>query len=272
MKTISARSCVVIAGILALQTAAMAASPRFTAPADPPLPPPRPAGIDPAKTPPKARPVEPARELSEELPDGKSGAPPPATPAEAEIVTPTISASCSAFLTSARVEAKRAPPPPPQHPGCGIDEPVTISAIVRPDGRKIGVASSGVMRCAMAKEFAAWAAGEFSTILETGDRKIETIVTGASYQCRPRNRVPGAKMSEHGLGNALDIRGVKFSGGGQAMVGDKDAPIPETLFESACRNFATVLGPGSDGYHKDHMHIDLRQRRGGAHYCRWRMP
>jgi len=267
-----------IVGILLLSAMALSAA-TAAAPVKaplPPLPPPRPAGIDPQQGKdqaedqaheqvggvPKAAPKEADRE------NAKEAAP---APAPQEAVTPVISSSCSGFLVSGHVEARRAPAPP-AGPGCGIDEPVTISAIIRPDGRKISVAASGVMGCALAKEFATWAAGDFSTILEAGDRKIETIVTGSSYECRPRNRVAGAKLSEHGRGNALDIRGVKFAGGGQALVGDKASPIPEALFTSACKTFATVLGPGSDGYHEDHMHIDLAARRPGSHYCRWRMP
>jgi hypothetical protein len=30
-----------------------------------------------------------------------------------------------------------------------------------------------------------------------------------------------------------------------------------------------VLGPGSDGYHEDHIHIDLAERRSGYRICQW---
>jgi hypothetical protein len=30
-----------------------------------------------------------------------------------------------------------------------------------------------------------------------------------------------------------------------------------------------VLGPGSDGYHEDHVHVDLAERRGGYRVCEW---
>ena len=38
---------------------------------------------------------------------------------------------------------------------------------------------------------------------------------------------------------------------------------------SACRHFTTVLGPGSDGYHEDHVHVDLAERRNGFRLCQW---
>jgi hypothetical protein len=36
-----------------------------------------------------------------------------------------------------------------------------------------------------------------------------------------------------------------------------------------CARFTTVLGPGSDGYHEDHVHVDLAERRGGYRICEW---
>ena len=44
------------------------------------------------------------------------------------------------------------------------------------------------------------------------------------------------------------------------------------LRDTACVKFSTVLGPGSDGFHETHMHIDLAPRRSAAHYCHWQIP
>jgi len=41
------------------------------------------------------------------------------------------------------------------------------------------------------------------------------------------------------------------------------------LRKSACARFTTVLGPGSDGSHEDHIHVDLLERRGGYRICEW---
>jgi len=38
---------------------------------------------------------------------------------------------------------------------------------------------------------------------------------------------------------------------------------------SVCTRFSTVLGPGSDGYHEDHIHLDLAERRGNYKICQW---
>ena len=39
--------------------------------------------------------------------------------------------------------------------------------------------------------------------------------------------------------------------------------------QSACTNFTTVLGPGSDSYHENHIHVDLLERPGSYRLCQW---
>jgi hypothetical protein len=41
------------------------------------------------------------------------------------------------------------------------------------------------------------------------------------------------------------------------------------LRESACYHFTTVLGPGSDGHHEAHIHLDLTKRHQGYRMCQW---
>jgi hypothetical protein len=36
-----------------------------------------------------------------------------------------------------------------------------------------------------------------------------------------------------------------------------------------CARFSTVLGPGSDGYHEDHIHLDLMERHNDYRICQW---
>ena len=45
--------------------------------------------------------------------------------------------------------------------------------------------------------------------------------------------------------------------------------LRESVLHSACTRFPTVLGPGSDGYHEDHIHLDLMERRGNYRICQW---
>jgi hypothetical protein len=48
-------------------------------------------------------------------------------------------------------------------------------------------------------------------------------------------------------------------------VGDAGSTADDEAFlsavrKSACGPFTTVLGPGSDGYHSGHLHLDLAKR------------
>jgi hypothetical protein len=43
----------------------------------------------------------------------------------------------------------------------------------------------------------------------------------------------------------------------------------ETMKASACARFSTVLGPGSDGNHEEHIHLDLAERRNNYKLCEW---
>src|SRR5205085_11095183 len=41
------------------------------------------------------------------------------------------------------------------------------------------------------------------------------------------------------------------------------------VLHAACARFPTVLGPGSDWYHEDHIHLDLMERRNNYRICQW---
>jgi hypothetical protein len=100
---------------------------------------------------------------------------------------------------------------------------------------------------------------------------LRSVENYSSYDCRFRNRIPGAKLSEHGKGNALDVRAIRLADGTVLELTDPKVAkdVREHLRSSACARFKTVLGPGSDGYHENHVHLDLVERRGGHRMCQW---
>jgi hypothetical protein len=83
--------------------------------------------------------------------------------------------------------------------------------------------------------------------------------------------VKGAKLSEHGTGGAIDISGFHLSDGHSLLLTSaaESKSLREQVRESACRTFTTVLGPGSDGYHETHVHLDRRQRKADYRICQW---
>ncbi|HBY30168.1 MAG TPA: extensin, partial [Bradyrhizobium sp.] len=81
----------------------------------------------------------------------------------------------------------------------------------------------------------------------------------------------GAQLSEHGRANALDVRAFGLANGKSISLTDRSVPrdLRETVLHSVCARFSTVLGPGSDWYHEDHIHLDLAERRSNYRICQW---
>jgi hypothetical protein len=152
---------------------------------------------------------------------------------------------------------------------CGGTDMVALEAVSLPDGAPVTISPPAELRCEMASQMARWirtdAAAAFAPARLTG------IVNYDSYSCRARNRIAGAKISEHGKGNALDIRAFVLAGNKTVSPVDYKVAreLRESLKASACKSFTTVLGPGSDGYHEQHIHFDLAARRGNFHICHW---
>ena len=95
--------------------------------------------------------------------------------------------------------------------------------------------------------------------LGTSLRSVESL---NSFDCRPRNGIAGAQVSEHGHANALDVRSFELASGG--IIGLNNASVAKSLRvrlrDSACARFSTVLGNGADAYHDTHVHLDLMAR------------
>jgi hypothetical protein len=64
---------------------------------------------------------------------------------------------------------------------------------------------------------------------------------------------------------------LKLANGQTISLTDRTVPreLRESVLHSVCARFATVLGPGSDGYHEDHIHLDLMERRSNYKICQW---
>jgi hypothetical protein len=164
------------------------------------------------------------------------------------------------------------PRPPIVGPnGCGAPDAVRLEAVFTRSGRQVALQPAAELRCGMAEAVVRWVREDVIPALRIEDAPLTAIATAASYDCRTRNHVAGALISEHGLANALDIRALRLADGSVLDLTDRavSRPLRELLRASACDRFSTVLGPGSDGYHEDHIHLDLRERRGGYKLCRW---
>jgi hypothetical protein len=95
----------------------------------------------------------------------------------------------------------------------------------------------------------------------------------SAYSCRGMNGQPGAHISEHAFGNALDIAAFTLASGRTVTVRDGWRGMPEEqgflrdVEAAACEQFTTVLAPGSNSFHYDHIHVDLMRRSSGTRIC-----
>jgi hypothetical protein len=154
---------------------------------------------------------------------------------------------------------------------CGAVDAVLLDGIIMMDRSKIAIAPAATLRCTMAEQVAAWVREDIAPAVLKLGAPLRGLDNFDSYECRGRNRVRGATLSEHGRANALDVRGFKLANG--ETVGLTDVNVAkdwrEGIRTTACARFSTVLGPGSDGYHEEHIHVDLAERRGGYKMCQW---
>ena len=95
----------------------------------------------------------------------------------------------------------------------------------------------------------------------------------SAYSCRGMNGQVGARISEHAFGNALDIAAFVLADGKRITIkGSWNGSAEEQGFlrdvqGAACDQFTTVLAPGSNKYHYDHIHVDLMRRGSGRRIC-----
>ncbi|WP_411032965.1 extensin family protein [Shinella sp. BYT-45] len=154
---------------------------------------------------------------------------------------------------------------------CGIDRPVLLKSL--PGGVK--VEPEATLRCDTALQLARWMEGSVKPSLEAAmpGEAITGLSQASAYVCRNRNGAEDGKISEHAFGNAVDIAGFTLKSGKTLTVrpADKDATLEgafqRAITEAACLYFTTVLDPGSDAAHQNHLHLDVKERRGGYRYC-----
>jgi hypothetical protein len=219
-----------------------------------PLPPPRPTGIE--NELPSSGPSVPARFPSSTgaLPSGEAG-------------SDADAASCAARLAALGIKAEQLPEI--RSGACGTKHPVRLLQLAN----RIDVLPPALVTCAAAEAFARWVQEGVTVAAErhfaAPPRKV---LIGTSYECRAQNRQPGAKLSEHAFANALDVMGFEFDNRRPLPIASRPDESPESMFlatvrAKACEHFTTVLGPGSDAAHANHLHLDLRERKRGAKLC-----
>ena len=198
-------------------------------------------------------------------------APPAAQPAEAsEPEEPPPPSACWLRLTAELAVAQSAPPVVARGE-CGVEDGVRLEAVFLRDKTRVALTPPAIVRCTFAEAIVQWVREDLAPAVRNLGAPLRSLDNYAAYDCRGRNRIVGAKLSEHGKANAIDVRSVKLANG--IVVGLTDPQVGKDLRlglrKSTCARFTTVLGPGSDGYHEDHVHVDLAERTSGHRMCQW---
>jgi hypothetical protein len=150
---------------------------------------------------------------------------------------------------------------------CGIANPVKITEVAG-----VSLTREVTVNCTTAKRLDDWVSKSAKPLIGRKGGGLVAVQVIGGYSCRTRNSKRGAKLSEHAIGNAVDIAGFKLKNGTIYSVkknwrSGKAGKTLRKLHKSACGPFGTVLGPNSDRHHHDHFHFDVARHRGGA-YCR----
>ena len=194
--------------------------------------------------------------------------PPPAPPVASEdaealkTCLADLAALGTKFKAAARIDEGQ---------GCGIDRPLEVAEVLP------GVDAGGAqMRCETARSLARWLKDTVAPALRIAmpGRSIAGLSTGSTYACRLRNGASEGKISEHARGNAIDIAAFRLDDGSEITMkpraedGTLEGAFQRTATAGACLHFTTVLSPGSDAAHQDHLHLDVLERDSGYRYCR----
>jgi hypothetical protein len=163
--------------------------------------------------------------------------------------------------------------PPPQRalPSLGPMRGPNATAAIMP----AAVTPPATLACPLVSALDRWVSeGVQPAALHWFGTQVTEIKQIGSYSCREMVGSGTSSMSEHAFGDALDIAGFTLADGRKITVKDGWHGTPEEqgflhdVQLYACETFTTVLAPGYNVYHYDHMHVDLMRRSSGSHPCR----
>jgi hypothetical protein len=161
------------------------------------------------------------------------------------------------------------PPGTPQRLGPGPMQGNPVSAF-----GSVALKPTATLACPIVSVLDRWISDSVQPAAQRwfGARVVE-IRQISAYSCRGMNGNPNAHISEHAFGNALDIAAFTLADGRRITVKDGWHGLPEEqgflrdVQGAACQQFNTVLAPGSNQYHYDHIHVDLMRRASRRIIC-----
>lgn len=186
----------------------------------------------------------------------------------------------NACLAQGRVQASAfvEPARPIDGPGiCGLEHPFKVTALAQ---GTVALNTTQTIGCPLAAALDQWIADVVQpAALARFGAPVARIDSMGSYSCRTIDNQNFEKLSEHAFGNAIDIGGFRLADGRAfSFVQGWNGPDEEVraflreVQAGACTIFTTVLAPGADMFHYNHMHVDLAQHgatsSGPRRYCK----
>jgi hypothetical protein len=168
------------------------------------------------------------------------------------------------------------PPYPPRDPAYGESVPVSPSREAPLTTRSVTatVTPAATLACPVVSALDRWVSEAIQPAAQRWfGQPVVQIKQISSYSCRGMNGNPYSHISEHAFGNALDISAFVLADGHTITVRRGWAGTPEEqgflrdVQSAACNIFSTVLAPGSNRFHYDHIHVDLMRRDSGRQIC-----
>lgn len=201
---------------------------------------------------------------------------PGVAPQEDEIDLPpegTDAAGAARYMNAPSYPARPAPysqvPAQQQQPRLGPAQGNSVTAV-----GPVAIKPTATLACPIVSELDRWLA---DTVQPSAMRwfgvRVAEIKQISAYSCRGMNGNSHAHISEHAFGNALDISAFVLADGRRITVKDGWRGMPEEqgflrdVQSGACAHFTTVLAPGSNVYHYDHIHVDLMRRASRRLIC-----
>ena len=160
---------------------------------------------------------------------------------------------------------------PPQAPLPPLGPPDrAMTASIQP----VAVEPAATLACPIVSALDQWITGSVQpAALRWFRQPVVEIKQISAYSCRGMNGNPNAHISEHAFGNALDVAEFDLADGHKISVqyGWHGSPEEQGFLHdvqsSACDQFTTVLAPGANVYHYNHIHVDLMRHYDGRHIC-----
>ncbi|MGO9543342.1 MAG: extensin family protein [Rhodomicrobium sp.] len=225
-------------------------------PTPPPSPPARGISKEPAK--------EPGTKPAAAAPGPMGPPPPPESWTAAEVDAGRL--DCGRRLSGLHVLFE--PAAPVKDGVCGTPAPIRLKGFDNGKEPSLMFSPAPLVTCKLAEALRRWA-DEFiqpnaKALLHAPVVRIATL---SAYNCRTRYDNPAQRISQHAYANALDLSEFATAAGERIAVlddwngADERSAFLHEIHDGACEIFGTTLGPEANESHKNHFHLDMKERR-----------